>query len=222
MHGGIENWNAQENVEWVIEDEWIGIGKFLKPWKSNPQKFRQRLYPASDISRVKFLDGKIEGDEWGIQHWKTYTVQNGELKFETDKNIKFILPTVSYFFELPFRIHEAEYLAYAGEQKIDGEIYQMVLASWQSLEPNKDMDQYLLYINKKSHRLEKAEFTVRDMAKFVIGAVDYKDYKMENGFLIPSSLMIYRSSLEKKKELHKMSLERVLFNQNIQPTELYT
>ncbi len=216
-HGGLEHWKAQKTVETILTDKWFGLfGKMLKPWKSNPQKLKHQILLDTDISRVEFLDGKLAGDIWGIQYWHTYTQKKGQQPiFKKDKNIYFVLPTVAYFFELPFRLREADIITYAGKTTLKGQNYELVYATWQEEKPNKQMDQYLVYINTDTKLIDWVEYTVRDKANFITGSVHYTDYRAVNDIQVSFTQNIYSGKPKKQKKLHQFRYESVVFGADI-------
>jgi len=216
-HGGLADWKAQKTAETVLTDEWFGLfGKLLKPWKANPQKMKHQILLDTDISRVEFLDGPIIGEIWGIQYWNTYKQEQGKAAiFKQDKNSYFILPTVSYFFEMPFRVVSAEIVSYAGSTVLDGQTYELVYVTWKQEQPNKQMDQYLIYIHPERKLIDWVEFTIRDKANFITGSIHYTDYKMVNDIQVSFTQKIYNGKPHKKKKLHQFTYESVAFGVDI-------
>ena len=54
--------------------------------------------------------------------------------------------------------------------------------------PTKELDkydQYLIYINTRSGRIDYIEFTMRKLMKSYKGAIHYQNYKMVQGVLMP-------------------------------------
>lgn len=141
-----------------------------------------------------------------MQSWKTYELdQAGKPKFEENKDAYFWIPTYQYFLEFPLRIQKADAFNYAGESEINGIKCDGILASWRKTEPQKDVDQYLIWLDQKTHRIVKLEYTVRDQYNFLIGALYFKEYKEFDGLPLPTHMPV-ESNLKKKGLLHEIHL----------------
>ena len=103
--------------------------------------------------------------------------------FEKHKDAYFWTPTYQYFIEFPMRIQEANAVSYAGQKEINEKLCEGILASWNTTKPQKKTDQYLIWIDPATNRIEKLEYTIREVMSFVTGAALFKDYKNYNGIL---------------------------------------
>lgn len=153
----VDKWSEIDTYSLKLTDQFFGLlGKFSSPFPKNIGTLDIHFIPKTFTSQATFTEGKWEGRIWGIQSWKTYTEKELALQqFQTknNKQIEFWLPTYQYFVELPLRILEADVISYAGERSRNGEMYDLVFASWKSDQPQKDIDQYLLWIERDSKRL---------------------------------------------------------------------
>ncbi len=116
---------------------------------------------------------------------------------EGDPQLEFYLPSLHYFFELPFRLLSADVLIHQGEAKHAGKTYDLVLASWGQEQPNLDHDQYLVWINRQSGLIDMVRYTVRDtsifenslskllMRSLALGTIHYDDYRLVDGVQVP-------------------------------------
>lgn len=204
---GIENWENFNTYTVYFEDEFFGkIGKKSMPYPETPNKFELSCIPKSFDGRMNFVSGSWTGKTWGIQAWETYTFdEQGNAIFEKNKDAYFWIPTYQYFIEFPLRIQEATAVAYAGEREIEGIRCEGVIASWETVKPQKNTDQYLIWINAKTKRIHKLEYTIREYASFLKGAVYFKNYVDYGGILLPSLLPV-ESNLVKGGFLHEMSI----------------
>ncbi len=204
---GIHVWDSMDTYNVTFGDEYYGfIGKQGNPFKEQNMTFSLNFIPKTFNGQLEILSGKGKGILYGIQSGITYSKSKGNL-FETKKNkdTKFWLPTYQYFIEFPNRIQEATTLEYIGEKVINGIKTEGVIASWGSVDPQKNTDQYLVWIDSETKRIVVIEYTVRDMYRFITGAAYFKDYKSYNGLLLPSEYPV-ESNLVKKGLLHKMSI----------------
>lgn len=221
-HGGKEAFDSLRTMCAEVEDTWPSwfMRKVVVPWRVDPQRFRLCMQPGRDNSQLTFLDGPDRGEVWGIQHWATYTLDTARAQphFEGDEAIWFWLPTVQYFIEAAFRLHEAQYMGYAGEREYDGRIHDGVFLTWESVEPSRRMDQYVAWVERETGRLGLLEYTVRDMFRFVTGTAVYSRYEAHqtpNGktsLTYPGLVTIHSGEVEDGDVLHVMEIEHITFD----------
>ena len=215
---GIANWEKINTYSAKFEDVFFGeLGANSHGYAEDSVRFLLEYIPKTYDGKLTFLSGENEGWSWGIQSWKSYvsSARNG-IKFREDSNIIFWLPTYQYFIEFPLRIQNANAFAYAGEAEIDGKTCEGIIASWNTTEPQREIDQYLIWLDKKTKRIVKLEYTIREMYNFLKGAAYFQDYKNYNGIFLPSSMPV-ESNLLEEGFLHEM---RILdFSKNTFPVK---
>jgi hypothetical protein len=185
---GIEKAKSYTTAEFTFADEWAGLmGKFMNPWPENNKSIRMQTLLGTFTSRVEFLEGRGAGEIWGMQAWASYKQENKntEAIFEEDGTIRFFLPTQQYFSELPFRVLQAEIIAHMGDRSLESKEYHLVLATWGSVEPNAEYDQYAIWINKETSLIEKMSYTVREMFSFVETTIHFSDFRTIQGVIVP-------------------------------------
>ena len=205
---GVENWKNIDTYQVEFEDEFFGfMGKQSHPYKEQNVSFLLSYIPGTYDGRLMFTSGEQKDQEWGIQSWQSYSKKpNESLTFKKNKDISFWVPTYQYFIEFPARISSANAYTYAGEKTIEGIACEGIIASWNSTEPQKEVDQYLIWIDKKTKLIVKLEYTVRDAYKFVAGAAIYKDYTTYEGIVFPARMPV-ESNLVKNGYLHEMRIK---------------
>ena len=212
----LDKWDSISLYSLHIKDEFYGLmGKLGNPFPNNIGQFDFYLVPKTFTSQAVFTDKKWEGNIWGIQSWKTYSnLKGGTIKFHTknDKTIEFWLPTYQYFIEIPNRIFEADRISYAGERIYKGKAYNLVFASWKSDQPQKEIDQYILWIDKETKILKLIQYTVRDQYRWLNATLVYDSYDDSHGVLIPQKMSISLSSPSKKKNMHEISISNITIN----------
>ena len=216
-------WRAQKTMTVTYADHWPGFFTRLvaMPWPKNKQGVRLEMVLATDDARLEFLEDPRQGEIWGIQHWAQYKIRKGEsAKFKKDSDIWFWLPTYSYFTQLAYRISEADLIAYAGEDTLNGQKYDKLFATWGSAEPSSKVDQYIVWVNKQTGYIDLVEYTIRDMQKFMEGKLFYTDYRMING--IP---VAHRQSagdiFDGSDVIHQAQFENVEFSKELDSARLY-
>lgn len=210
---GITYWDSIETYNVKYRDEFYGfLGKQSHPFKEQNMLFSLSFIPKTFNGQMEIATGKEKGTIWGIQEGQTYRLDDSsKVVIDNNKDIKFWIPTYQYFVELPSRIQEVTAADYIGTQVINGVNTEGVLVSWGTVEPQKDLDQYIIWMNSETKVIVKAEYTVRDAYKFVAGAAYYNDYRNYNGLLLPS-VMPVESNLLRSGYLHQMSIESFTIN----------
>ena len=207
---GTSKWAQYGTYEVVGTDHWKGLlGRAGNPWPQNRVDVSLKFSYGDFDGRATFLHDKRKGEVWGVQSHRTYREKNGERKFKQKSQQAFILAAYHYFFEFPERLKTVPVVRWTGTEKIGGKEYDVVYASW-SEEPSKEYDQYLLYVGRDSGLIEKAQYTLRDFAKFATGTIHFDDWREVGGGLFP-----YRQTIttkvdsKEKKYLHQLVVERV-------------
>jgi len=204
----IENWNNMETYNVIFEGEFYGfLGKRSHPFKEQKIELSLTFISKTNDGQLKILSGKEKNETWGIQSGQTYYLdKKGEPIVKEDKDMKFYIPTYQYFIEFPSRIQEATSIDYLGTKMIDGVKAEGIIASWNTVAPQKDLDQYIIWIDAESKRIIKIGYTVRDVFRFVSGEAYFQDYKDYGGIILPSTMPV-KSNLLKKGYLYKMRIK---------------
>jgi len=204
---GIQHWSRISAYHATYGEVFYGfLGKKTNPFKEDSVILSIQAIPTTSNGQLKILTGKEKGKVWGIQDGQTYyKEENDAIVLKKKKEIKFWLPTYQYFIEFPNRIQEATSLDYLGAKTIDGIKAEGVIASWNTIEPQKDIDQYVIWLEAASKRIIKIDYTVRDAYRFVSGTAHFKNYRDFNGLILPAEMPV-SSNLLKKGLLHKMRI----------------
>lgn len=210
-YGGLEQYRTLMATRVEYTDAWASsiMRRVGSPWNEG-ERLRLTFANGTDNSRLDFLTGPRAGRSWGIQHWQTYEVQGGQRIFRESKDIKFWLPTVEYFLEMPFRIGEAGIVAHVGQRTLAQHTYDVIYVTWGRAEPQRHVDQYVLWVRRADMVLEFAEYTVRDIAPFMVGCIHYEDLRQVSGITIPHRLTL-GDCPGKPGLLHRQTVESVQF-----------
>lgn len=217
-YGGWENWSALTSVRVKGSDEWPTWHwrLLVNPWKDRKVDFQLDWQPLRDNVRIELLSGKQSGEIYGVQQWVTYEMVDTSVVFKKNRAIEFHLPTQVYFYEFPFRIRDAGVYAYGGSTKIEGRNYDRLMMSWNTLDPQRELDQYLLYINRETHRIDYLQFTVRDQGKFPTATAHYTDFRKVGNFTLPFKVTIYFQNEPPGKSIgHILTVESYDFNLDV-------
>ena len=204
----IQNWDSIDTYTVRFQEEMFGlIGKSSNPFPEAKSQFDLSYIPNTYDGKLSFVNGPNKDLSWGIQSWKTYTQRAGEApQFTKKKDIYFWVPTYQYFIEFPLRIMNANAFGYAGTQTINGVPCEGIIASWNTIEPQRHIDQYLIWIAADTKRILKLEYTVREMFNFLTGAAYYTEYKDFEGILLPTKMPVESNLVGKGKFLHQMDI----------------
>ncbi len=213
----VSYWENISTYRVIFQDQFYGIGKLGNPWNNNKNKLQADYIPGGYGGRIQRMEGRHIGDIWGYYQSRTYIKKAGKDKqIRPHKKAAFWLLTYPYFLELPALVQQAEMIRFAGTKTIRGKTYQLVFATWQSEEPNKKYDQYLLYLHPETHLIEMLEFTIRDAARFITGTMTYDDFRAKKGPVVPFRQTV-KMKLDGKNILHRItiySFEEDVVNRN--------
>ena len=204
----IQHWEDVSTYTVRFQEEMFGtIGKSSNPFPEDKTQFDLSYIPKSFDGRLSFVDGPNQGQTWGIQSWQTYTQESGaDPLFAKNKDIFFWVPTYQYFIEFPLRIMNANAFSYAGKKTINGRACEGFVASWDTTEPQRHIDQYLIWLDADTKRIVKLEYTIREMFNFLTGAAYYTEYKDFDGILLPTKMPVESNLLGQGKYLHQMDI----------------
>jgi hypothetical protein len=210
-HGGAAQWRAAGTTELVFSDEWFGLARLFSPWPSKRVRAKLQFANGTFDSRAVFLHDGDKGTIWGVRDRRAYSGAPAQpVVYEQDDDILFILPTVQYFTAAPFRLSEAPIVRYVGDQKIGEREFELVYVTWGSVDANCRYDQFVVYIDKETKYLAKLFYTVRELSRFIAGAVHYDDYRPAGPFILPFSQKI-TAAVDDGDPVHHIELEEVTF-----------
>ena len=212
-HGGESRWREFQRADVVVTHDIVFAPYrwLLGEYGHNPQRMKWSSLLGTENARLVFLDGPDQGLQWGVQNWATFKIEpNKEPVFEQDSGVSFYVPTGLYFLTVAFRIQEASSVALIGEKEWEGRTYDIVMATWDGFEPKAALDQYVLWIDRETRRLDYMTFTVRDQGGFIVATISYLDYREVAGILFPFEARIVRGDEpDDSPELHHFKVGSV-------------
>ncbi len=213
VHGG-DQWDEVESFSFQLYDQWNDpIGKSLAmPIKTNKTKSNWQVSKDLDLISILYLNGDHEGKEWGIDGDRVTTNSSNEISNKQQKKGAFYWRAIPYFMMTPFAFKNADVIFYMGEDHLkDGLVYDKVFISWGQDAPQKNIDQWVLYFDKKSHRLKYADHTLREMLKFMKATAEFSNYTHNSGILIPQKVDV-KFNADGKFIGHEMSYSQITIN----------
>lgn len=233
---GFEVMQQKKVYSFTAIDRWSGfVGKMAKIWPDAETRFKFKHNFNTFDGSTQFLSGKREGDLIGVQSWQYYEKESDTASFtnkdtgEKHNSLEFGTVIFHYFLELPYRLQNAPIKRYYGQEKVKGDTYDRVFASWSSEAPNDNFDQYILYINTDTKLVDYCIYTLRantnPMTKHKYGSVAFLDYKDIEGFLVPTKMTFFLDDgvIQKKsldKYFHQLTIHDFSFG-GFDELELY-
>ncbi len=205
---GLSKWKTVKTYQVDYADNFYGtFGKLANPFKDKKNNFKLRYVPMKSKGNLRFSSGSEKGMVWGYDEGTTYTKtdRNAQAEIKKSKKITFWLPTYQYFIEFPFRITNADVIYHVGERKYGLQVYDLILVSWKTHKPQKNLDQYLIWINQSTGLVDKLQYTIRDQAGILKGTAIIDEYQDYNGIKLPSLFKVY-SKEDSTKPVHIMRL----------------
>ncbi|MEP1487900.1 MAG: hypothetical protein ABJK28_05695 [Algibacter sp.] len=207
-------------------DTWKGLlGGIGKIWSDKKTDIAFKYRIGTFDGQVHFLDGKEAGNLAGLQNWNYYEIKDDETVFKDKsarKNAKkvFGIAAFQYFTEMIDRLKQAPIISSAGEKEFRGQQYDLVLCTWETIEPHMEHDQYMAWINKETGLMDFTQYTIRESYlkapgyKLIGGAVEFTDFKDVDGILISQTHLVYAIKLRKnqKRNLHKLIITDFKFD----------
>lgn len=222
---GYDAFNQHQTYEMTFTDHWKGpMAGMGKLWAQKTTKMTERCIPNTFDSSIEFLDGKEKDLVIGLQSWNYYQKENqkSEANFDVKSNKRHVfgIAAFQYFAELGQRLMNAEILRYGGEKKMFDKNYDLIYATWKSIEKQKDLDQYILYINKETKLIDYASYTLRDNylkapgSQAFYGTIHFTDMRDIDGFKVPFKQVVFLMNAKKSNEkyIHQLTLDSFKFD----------
>lgn len=179
--------------------------------------------------QVKYLEGRKKNRVYGLQSWQGYYAKDTDADPVecNSRRYEWGLASYHYLLEAPMRLLNAEIIKYAGTREVNGITYDLVFATWGSEEPNKEFDQWLVYIHPETKFIDISELTVRDFfapnpGSFQHGTVLYAERtKTSIGTYFPSEVIVQIGKPKKEeKGIYRFTLRDYKFD-SFSKSELY-
>ena len=206
--GGYENWKKYSTAQFTQTADWYDNET---NWTTNPQQFEMSCAIGGSDGQLTLLNGPKKGTTWSVKGGRTYS-QEGKMDKENHDMVWHKQDYKAYWFQFPFRIREADIIAFAGKREIEGTNYDVVYATWHSEGPNSKYDQFMLYLHPETHQLEWLEFTIRDIFPMATGVSQFTKFQENDGIRLPMSQFITMGTLDKPmKKLHENHYQEVSY-----------
>lgn len=227
---GLDSLSKHQVYSYDSHDEWKGmLGSIGKIWpdKKGDMSFKYKI--GTFDGQVTFKGGKRDGEVAGLQNWNYYEIgEEQDTVFQKrDKRLVFGISAFQYFGEMVDRLKNAPIIVYAGEDEARGEMYDLVVCTWKTIEAHDESDQYVVWINKKTNMVDYVQYTIRENYlkmpgyKMIRGGIEFGNYKTVDGVQIPHEQTVFVFDIKKKKKnyLHQLTITNFKFD-SFDPNDL--
>lgn len=190
---GADAWEQYTVMDVRFQDDWPFwlTRALLSPWDVSNQSLRGRMLRRSWTTELTLLDGDDPGERWGLQSWKTWRASStGDPTFEESWVIATMVPGLRYFLELPLAQDTATYVGDAGTGTLDGKTHERLYVTWNRSEPQRDYDQYVLWIDPDTGLVARVDFTIRALSGLAVATAAFRDYEDHGGVKLPREIVI--------------------------------
>lgn len=179
-YGGRDAWLALGDVRGQFSDTWDM--KMMSPWDDGAVTGTFTFNAALDKGRLDLPDGLV----WGHDSVEGWIEQDGERVHKKVDDATFTVPTMAYFFQLPFRFGDpAAHVQYLGQHvTADGQRQHEVLITF-GKGVGTVQDRYLARVDARSGELAYVAFTVKDAGRMAEGDAHYTDWQTVGGVRMP-------------------------------------
>lgn len=204
-------WTSSGVLNIVARDLWkSSLVRRLTPIPQNDQRLEFQFDLNENAASMRYLDGKLKDREIGFDSDGLYILRKGVRKKTNSSRIGLYLPPVRDYFFWPQELSGSNFVAYLGEGDLNGQKYLRVFAAESDAPADKKQDQYIVWVNTNTRRVEYVEFTLRKLLPSYRGVVKYDDYREVNGFQMPFRIVL-PDKLEAKTYSHEFMVESITF-----------
>lgn len=190
---GAEAWEQYSVMDVRFQDDWpFWLTRVvLSPWDVDNQSLRAKMLRRSWITELTLLDGDDPGERWGLQSWKTWNAPSaGEPTFDESWVVGTMVPGLRYFLELPLAQDTATHVQRAGTAPLEGKPHERLYVTWNQGAPQRDYDQYLLWIDPDTGLVARVDFTIRALSGLAVATAAFRDYHDYGGVQLPGEIVI--------------------------------
>lgn len=193
----IDSWKERDSIRYLVKHQFNGgrvtflvspTGKSLIDYEfvSYPNGSHTSYY-NSIISGLEFYIGK---DNNGI-----FQVSDGKREYGGFSKEFFYL-AVQHLIEFPFQMESANIVEHIGQQSWNGSKYELIFATWNNFEPNNEIDQYIIWINKETGLIDRFDATGRQILPFAKATALFFYELNGQEVKTPKIIKVYRNGTE--------------------------
>ncbi len=221
-HGTMGLWRTKTTTTTRLTHEFGNIfaDTFVNPWPDRTTRGTLHSINGNLATRIDFGPGRNAGQSWGVNTGRrTYAIDaNAHFQFSENKKARFMLEALHYLNEQPFRLfQDAAQVGWLDTIRLHGREYNRVLTTWgKDFAPDAGYDQYILYIDTETNRLDYVEYTVREFARFARACMHFSDYRTVAGIQFAFTKTVTESCADEgngKDFMHQVRIETLGFDE---------
>ena len=207
---GYDNYEMHKSYEMEtinISKSWIASA--TKIWSEDSAQLKYSISVAENNGKVEYREGEDKGFGAAFvdnQYYEKAINANHYTPADRNKAFIFGIEATKFLGEVAKGVKAAEFVAYAGEEEVNGQKYDVVFGTWESVEPNDDFDQYVLYINKDTKLIDRVKLTIRKPYFWAPGqkagyaSAIFEDYRDVDGFKLPFKQTVFNFDFKEDVE----------------------
>lgn len=210
-YGGKDVWKAYNVARFHQQADWYGNLE-ASGWDELPQHFAMVTQLDSYNCEFFLINGKNKRQNWGIEEGKTYLLNaNKEKEFQESK-YKDKLIKKNFWFQFPFRIDEAETIAYLGSKESSGQKYDLVYLKGLT---NDYFEDFVLFLNSKSRLIELVHYTEKEGSRLTQKTSQFTNFKKVKSLFLPYSQLVRAGKPDEAgSKLHENQYVEILLGTN--------
>jgi hypothetical protein len=170
-------------------DQWhMTVFKRLTPVRDDAQRFELSMDLAGNAAVYTFLDGYKSGDQIGMDQEDVYRIVQGKKYENGGWRARLYFEPLYRAFLWPQTLLRMPLLVYGGQAELNGEFYYKIFASTDPGISDPGPNQYVIWINQLTRRVDLVEYTLRNVLKSYHGTAHYPEYVETEGVFIPARL----------------------------------
>jgi hypothetical protein len=209
--GGYDKFRRFKTKKLKGTDIWYsGWVRWLTPVTETRQTFEVHIQSDPPEIRYRFLNGKRQGEVIGVDQTGAYSEAQGERKHTDSSSIRLYLEPLRDYFEWPFTLLDSRLLLHAGSRTIRGRRYDLIFATDGGMAPSEQYDQFIVYIDHNTGRIDYVEFTLRELTQSYRGTLHYTDYREVAGLWVPFTIGV-GDTVEDEAHVHVFEFDQINF-----------
>lgn len=187
---GMTIWQEYDSIFYEVETEFVDMKAWfmISPVSEDQITYKYVCQPGN-LERSIYHSVKPESEFLISKDKKGIFV-----KLENDISYDgfgstFFYRAVQHLIQFPYTMNSANIKEYVGTRKWNGQYYDLIFATWGTMEPNLTTDQYIIWINKNTGLIDRFDATGRDLTPWAIASVRF-EYEEKGGLIYPTSAKV--------------------------------
>jgi hypothetical protein len=191
----------------IWKDQWM---RLLTPIKQSEQRLDFVIDLPSRSVLMTFLEGKFKDNSLGWDRDGTFGVINNEMTRKEYRDVDIYVVPVRDYFLWPQTLLFYPVQVFAGETTLKAIPYDKIFVTRGSVVPNDKDDQYIVWVNRQTHKIDYVEYTLRNLFGFYRGVVAYRDYRPVQGMDLSFEIQLL-NKIDSEKYSHKLLIDMMSF-----------